>query len=316
MRDRVITISTKNLNLKKFTDAEFAHYKKTVIKLEHAYSGHLPSSLHIWKTDDNLKHKKINETLYLLDLPNWLYGTERYLTATSIATIQDFSELYDYCVSKGIESLKDVPIVDGLVQKIENMVKISKKLSDTEYVYRLENLVAMKGGEYATLRSKVRHFSRLYPDSEFIFSAKTPNRQTIKEIDKLYEVWHDFNSEPNQDISYEKQALEKYLSAKKNENSNILDKTIHYYLYVNTRLVGFAVIELINSNYAVGHFLKLNLNLSGASEYFIHSICTSLLKDGIEYLNAQEDLGVDGLRKFKQKLRPFKMINTYDVVFE
>ena len=279
--------------------------------LQLPHSGRLPSTLHLWDVTNKFMHKEITDTLHILELPNWLQVDEGVITSTIIHSVDDFIALVKYCQNVRINKLKEVPIVDEILEEIKK-IDIAKVLGNSdsdEYVYKINDLASPKGKNYADFRSKINRFNRLYPEHKFEYSDKKPNKNTYKKIKALYEIWHDFDTESAKDSSNEDLALQKYIESK----NSYLNSANNYYLYYRNKLVAYAMVEIVNNSYAVGHFLKVNLNLSGASEYFIHKICETLIKDEVEYLNAQEDMGVLGLRDFKQRLRPTKMILAYDL---
>lgn len=256
-------------------------------------------------------HKEITNTLHMLELPNWLHVDDGVITSSIVHTVDDFMALMNYCQNVGIDKLKEVPIVDEIIEDIKKIdsARISNNVDSDEYVYKTNDLASPKGKNYADFRSKINKFNRLYPEHKFVYYDIKPDKNVYKEIKALYEIWHDFDTESAKDSSNEDLALQKYIDSKDNH----LKKANNYYLYYKNKLVAYAMVEIVKNSYAVGHFLKVNLNLSGASEYFIHKICESLEKDGVEYLNAQEDMGVLGLRDFKQRLGPAKMIRAYDI---
>lgn len=256
-------------------------------------------------------HKKITDTLHLLELPNWVHTNEGVITTTFIRNLDDFMTLVNYCLEQGIDKLSEVPIADEIVKEIQKIdsVKLSNNIDSDEYIYDTLDLVSLEGKHYADFRSKINRFNRLYPEHKFIKSNKKPDGQTYKAIKALYEVWHDLDTQSSKDSSNEDLALQKYIES----GDTFINTSNNYYLYLKNKLVAYAMVEIVNGSCAVGHFLKINLNLTGANEYFIHKICESLNEESVKYLNAQEDMGVLGLRDYKQRLRPTKMIRAYDI---
>jgi len=275
------------------------------------HSGRLPSTLHLWDITNNFRHKELTNTLHILELPNWLHADEGVITSTIVHTVDDFIALVDYCQSVSIDKLKEVPIIDEIIEEIKKVSysSILNNVDSDEYVYNINELASPKGKNYADFRSRINKFNRLYPEHQLVYSDKKPDKNTYKKIKALYEIWHDFDTDSAKDSSNEDLALQKYIESKE----NYLNRAENYYLYYKNKLVAYAMVEIIDNTYAVGHFLKVNLNLTGSSEYFIHKICKSLKNAGVEHLNAQEDMGVIGLRDYKQRLRPTKMIRTYDI---
>lgn len=256
---------------------------------------------------------RISDTLHLLHLPSWLNDGVGVLTATFLHTIEDFIKLKEYCLKTGLNKIYQVPISEDIIDQVKKLAKITYDDSNAEYVYSINDLVQKKGKQYQEYRHKINRFKNLYPDVNFIKSDKPPSTKIIKEIKNLYEIWHDFSTESSEHSSNEQAALDRYIKIS-SQKIAFFGKTVNFYLYNSGTLVAFATVELVNDKYAVGHFLKINLNLSGSSQYFIYSICKELKKMGVITLNAQEDMGIEGLKNFKKHLNPQRMSHAYDLV--
>ena len=253
--------------------------------------------------------------MHILNLPSWLNNNFGILSASHVYKISDFKELANFCNKMNIKKLAEVPIIDKLIDEVSEFALIEKEIDAAEYLYDVKKLINLKGRSFSDQRYRINHFNKLYPGADFSYSHNLPSQKVAGGIKEIYEIWHDFSTQSSMDISHEEEALERYLSIGKLTNPKILNNTMNFYLNYQGKLIGYAMVEIVKDSYAVGHFLKLNLNISGSTVYFIHKICEVLDQMGVKYLNAQEDMGVEGLREFKQKLRPDKMCYAYTVVF-
>ena len=84
-------------------------------------------------------------------------------------------------------------------------------------------------------------------------------------------------------------------------------------VYDNGGLVGFASFEILGSNYAVIHFAKANKEFNGIYYALLHFVAKVLAESGIEYLNIEQDMGLDGLRQSKRKYKPVFYLKKYKV---
>jgi uncharacterized protein len=71
-------------------------------------------------------------------------------------------------------------------------------------------------------------------------------------------------------------------------------------LYMGRQLAGFCFSEVLNDKYATSHFWKANTKISPSLySYLMQSKARLLHNRGYEYLNIEQDLGIENLRKWK-----------------
>ena len=63
---------------------------------------------------------------------------------------------------------------------------------------------------------------------------------------------------------------------------------------------------------AVIHIEKVNTNIQGLGEFINWQFCKENFSD-VEYINREQDLGVEGLRKAKKSYLPERLINKYTI---
>lgn len=86
-------------------------------------------------------------------------------------------------------------------------------------------------------------------------------------------------------------------------------------LRMGGRLIAFTIGERINTTTAGVHIEKAEAGIDGAypaiNNYFAKS-----LEQGFTYVNREEDLGIEGLRKAKRSYHPAFMIEKHSVIFK
>jgi uncharacterized protein len=71
--------------------------------------------------------------------------------------------------------------------------------------------------------------------------------------------------------------------------------------FINEKLCGFAIKEVVDKNYAMGHFLKADVSLfPGSASYLMQQLALVMLDYGCGYINIEQDLGIENLRKWKK----------------
>jgi len=83
-------------------------------------------------------------------------------------------------------------------------------------------------------------------------------------------------------------------------------------VYVDSELEAFTLAEPLNNDTAVIHFEKANPEITGLYQLINQWFCQNALRT-FTYVNREQDLGIQGLRKAKLSYHPHHMIEKYIV---
>lgn len=81
---------------------------------------------------------------------------------------------------------------------------------------------------------------------------------------------------------------------------------------INSTIEAFSLGETLNTDTAVIHFEKANPDIPGLYSAMNQLFCNNKWSD-LEYINREQDLGIEGLRKAKESYNPHHMVNKYTV---
>jgi hypothetical protein len=81
---------------------------------------------------------------------------------------------------------------------------------------------------------------------------------------------------------------------------------------VNGRFEAFTIGEMLNSDTAVIHIEKANGSINGLYTYINQQFCLNQWHDA-KYINREQDLGSEGLRKAKLSYKPVNFIDKYSI---
>ena len=84
-------------------------------------------------------------------------------------------------------------------------------------------------------------------------------------------------------------------------------------ILIEGRIEAFSLGEVLNGNTAVIHIEKANPDIPGLYTAMSQMFCSNAWAD-IEFINREQDLGIEGLRKSKESYNPHHMINKYTIV--
>ena len=176
-----------------------------------------------------------------------------------------------------------------------------------DYIVSTDEIVQMKGTKYLKKRTKIHAFEREYGSviqPIFLDISQQAIQQSIME---LFTHWETQQQRPPNETHRERAAIEKIFLVRDKFSLHSLGLTIH------NRLIGFAIDEVIHHGHGVTHFEKADLQFRGIYEYLKRHSAIHLQKLGCNYINLEQDLGIEGLRAAKMAYRPVYFIKKYTV---
>ncbi|WP_143151289.1 DUF2156 domain-containing protein [Tepidibacter formicigenes] len=172
-----------------------------------------------------------------------------------------------------------------------------------DYVYLGENLRTLKGRKYQKKRNHINAFLKEYENRYFY---KRLGKEDFHECLKLLDEWTE-NKEEDESIESEREAIEKVF-----KNYDKLDVTVGG-IYIDKKLEAFTFGEYLNDNMALIHVEKANPNIRGLYPMINKLFLQNEFPD-VEFVNREEDLGVEGLRKAKLSYYPDRFVEKYTVL--
>ena len=167
-----------------------------------------------------------------------------------------------------------------------------------DYVYNIDDLADLKGRKYQKKRNHVNKFRSLYPDwrTEVMTAAHLP---AVREMTRQ---WYEARQkmDPTGSYTLEQVALERAFD---HFETLGLDGMV---LWVEDRIVAFTMASPLSQDTMDVHFEKALEDIDGAYAT-INQAFAQHLRDKyphIRYLDREEDMGLEGLRKAKLSYYP------------
>lgn len=201
------------------------------------------------------------------------------------------------------EKLEFVPayIVDALQDRSPYVITINPDIA--EYVLSTEQHSELSGNDFLKVRHKVSAFVNKYGEPVVRELNLDSDRQLI--LDSL-EAWQPLTN--NDQTKQEQLIIEQSLKVHKDIEMHGIGT------FIEDELVGLILYKILPQGYANINHVKVNYQFMDIFVHSIHSTAKYLRDHGVEYLNIEQDLGIEGLRTFKQRLRPVKMLEKYTIV--
>lgn len=217
-------------------------------------------------------------------------------------------------ISKTAESLFSYAEKEGFkpsVQRVcESMAETLKSygfsaeldIDNSDYVYLVDDLATLAGRKFDGKRNRIKK----------CINENDPEYRpiTLDIVDLCFELqtaWCDIRQcKLDSGLASEDVAIKEIFSL-----IDILP-VFGGVIFINGKIEAFTLAEKLSNNTAVVHFEKANPEIDGLYQLINHWFCQNSLKD-YTYVNREQDLGIEGLRRAKQSYYPCKMVNKYKV---
>ncbi len=174
-----------------------------------------------------------------------------------------------------------------------------------DYVYNIDDLADLKGRAFQKKRNHLNRFRAAYPDHR-VESITPANLQQVQE---LASWWYrrKLEADPEGDFHLEQLALSRALAdPQKLQMEGLV-------LYVSGKAVAFTLGSRLSEDCFDVHFEKALEEVDGAYPA-INQAFASYLREkypALRYLNREEDMGIEGLRKAKLSYNPAFLVEKY-----
>lgn len=189
--------------------------------------------------------------------------------------------------------------VDKVVENCGDFFLIQRERDMDNYVYLSEKLISLSGKKLHGKRNHINAFKEQYS-----YTYEPLTEDNLEKLIPFIEDWYQTKSEADASLFLEKTALQNALShfAELNLKGAML--------VVDGKVVAFSIGEQLNEDTALIHFEKADVSYRGAypmiNQQFVENEWSHLT-----YINREDDMGIEGLRKAKLSYQPDLMVEMY-----
>ena len=270
-----------------------------------SFSSHLSDftigGLFMWRDYFNIEYLIKDESLFFkLDL------LERKNMFTFPIGI-DFRKNIEFL--KKYSTLNNLPLIFSIISDKElsilkenyEIVDIKNERAWEDYFYLSEDLIELKGRKFNTQRNHINKFIRTYPEYQFVEINKDNINLAIDFLINFYKEYEKTSS-----ISIEE----------KNITFELFDNYFKYnmlggMLKVDDKIIGISVGEIINDTLFI-HTEKADRNYLGVYQ-MLNNEFAKHYGENTTYINREEDVGDEGLRRAKLMYNPVELLKKYIV---
>ncbi|HOK39557.1 MAG TPA: phosphatidylglycerol lysyltransferase domain-containing protein [bacterium] len=188
-------------------------------------------------------------------------------------------------------------------KEIKRYFDIIQDYNNADYIYLSEKLVELKGNKLNKKKNLISQFKRNNPD----YKVERLSEEYINDCYKLSEKWCEIKNCNEFGYSHEISALRKALN-----NFNKLD-IYGVLILVKNEIIAFSIFSEQNKETVTIHYEKYNPEIKGAAQ-IINLETAKLVCEKYKYINREQDLGIEGLRKSKLSYAPEFLIIPYKLL--
>lgn len=177
-----------------------------------------------------------------------------------------------------------------------------------DYIYDAESLRTLAGRKNQKKRNHINYFLKEYDGR---FEYKLLDKENFDECLKLMKDWT-INKEEHD--SFDEGMDDELVAIKKifNNYDILKDRVKVFGIYIDGKLEAFSIGEFLNKNMALIHIEKANPEIRGLYPLINQQFLVKEFAD-VEFVNREEDLGIEGLRKAKLSYHPCRFVEKYTV---
>ncbi|SFH72158.1 hypothetical protein SAMN04487861_10349 [Selenomonas ruminantium] len=173
-----------------------------------------------------------------------------------------------------------------------------------DYVYLAEKLITLSGRKLHSKKNHLNAFRKLYPQAEYLPMTQEILPACLDELQRWYDLR--IQDEPDDPfIGWESQAIREVFADF--EYFGLKGGAIR----LDGRIIAFTFGEQLNTDTVVVHVEKADPDIRGAYPAINQGFIEHCWQ-GMTYVNREEDMGHEGLRKAKESYKPEKMIEKFN----
>lgn len=271
------------------------------------YSDYNFVSLFSWATHDTVQWSTRSSDL-LVRFEGYQSGKPFY----SLLGLEDLpGALHD------LTSLAQVEQIDPVLRLVPEIV-VEQLRGDLEfiavedpdnhdYIMSIAELVECRASRFRGKRSSINRFMRTVGSASQVAELNLTEPAVWEAIVDVFQQWEADRGPPATETQTELVAIKRLL-----QNADALHVSA-FGVFIGGRLCAFSLGEVVQARYGMLHFEKAATRYTGLFEFLRQQTAIALAAQGCEYLNYQQDLGIEGIRRMKKSYHPVEVLRKYSI---
>lgn len=200
-------------------------------------------------------------------------------------------------------SEKNILVYETAAKKFNKKAKVFFNPDDSDYFYETSDFLALEGKYNKKKRSDTNYLIRNYPDIEVVSHSRENN--IIETSIGIFDKWCDVHNCEDCFYGCEKKAFLKFMEIFDEKYNKLC---VSYY---KGKPLSFALSEYIGNDTVCYYFQKNAERIRGLTYWLNAEMAKKHIN--IKYINLGEDMGINGIKKDKESLRPSFLKPKYSV---
>lgn len=273
------------------------------------------TNMFMWRKNYNTTFTVINNMLCMISrsrkyvpfafcpLPLGKYNPEEFRK-----TVFELKEYFDSRGWKLFFGRVEERMLEWFKNDLGVKIEVRNIEGNADYIYSTESLITLSGKKLSAKRNHINKFMREYGSFEYFEISP----ETVSECKRIFDEWCMKSNECDCEIPEE---CEKWACFQLLDNWNRIGSLKGALIRVNGKFEAFTIGEMLNDDTAVIHIEKGNTDIHGIYALINREFVARAFPHS-KYVNREEDMGKEGLRKAKQSYHPVYMINKYNIIPE
>jgi uncharacterized protein len=262
------------------------------------------TSLFIWRKGCNIEYAIVDNALIIkkTGFDNSTYFMQPIgFTSSSLTDIIHKLSIYktehnmDY-LFKDAES----PFIFELNEAYPEKFLIEEDRNNFDYIYNTSDLINLSGRRYHGQKNHYNYFKNNYK-----YDIVPITKGVVSDCISVAREWC-YKNDCKDFLLYELYAIEEILNHEEELDFN------HMAVYVEDKLSAFTIGERVNSDMCIIHIEKADDSIQGLYN-FVNRTFLETEFSHVPFVNREQDLGIEGLRRAKLSYHPFKLEPKYSV---
>ena len=189
-------------------------------------------------------------------------------------------------------------VEEPFIQKLKEMsdyeFSIEEDRDSFDYIYESEKLISLSGKKLHSKKNHVNTFMRSYD-----FKLKKIDDNNAGDVMEMAKHWVKQNFCVDY-LYFELKGVQDILN-----HIGKLDFD-GMAIYIDNKVEAFTFGERVNDDMAIIHIEKANVDIDGLYAFINNAFLKNYYYD-VPFINREQDLGIDGLRKAKLSYQPYKL---------
>jgi len=254
------------------------------------------------KTEVSILHKNI-----VIRMEDYVTTEIIYMFIGKSMIEKTVEDIFAYLKQKGQpQELFLIPedSIKASYEVLNSKYEICEDRDGFDYVLSVDALTSMSGKKLHQKRKLLNHFKKLYTPKVEILSISDVSAKKI--VMNFFDIWK--KNKGDYESANEEIALNNLFSGLG------LEKNIFIIVVsLDGKTIGISVIEVLENEFAVGDFLKGDIQYKGIYEFLYQTVANFLKERRIRYYNIEQDLGIEGLRRSKLDYNPDFFLKKYTI---